>query len=117
MKNVKQTSTDDPNAAVLINENGLCTYGKLPEDAVGELSKEELQKINRRLADTSGSMDDLRTAASEVLQDLGYGSVQWPLPDDDMARIKAGRAPEGLLLTHIETSARPSGIQNGQADG
>jgi len=115
--NAKQTTVDDPNAAVLLNDDGLCTYGKLPEEAVGEITEEEIREVNRRLTKQPGSMDDLREAASEILGDLGYGSVQWPIPEADMQRIQNGEVPEGLLLTHLTYSTRFSGIENGTADG
>lgn len=115
--NVNQTTTDDPNAAVLLDEDGLCSYGKLPEEAVGELSNEEVREMNRRITESPGSMQDLRETASDILQDLGYGPVQWPLPEEDMQRIREGDIPGGLLLTHLEYSIRPSGIENGTPDG
>jgi len=114
--NVHQTTTDDPNSAVLLNEDGLCSYGKIPEGAVGEITDEEIREMNRRITDSPQSMQDLRDTASEILQDLGYGPVQWPIPEEDMERIRDGDIPGGLLLTHLEYSIRPSGIENGAPD-
>jgi len=114
---VQQTTTDDPNAAVLLNDDGLCSYGKVPEEAVGEITDEEIREMNRRITDSPASMQDLRETASEILKELGYGPVQWPIPEEDMDRIREGDIPGGLLLTHLEYSIRPSGIENGTSDG
>jgi hypothetical protein len=113
---IEQTDTSDPNAAVLLNEDGLCAYGKLPPGAIGEITQEEISEVNSHLAGAGGSMDDLREAASGKLQELGYGPIQWPLPDEDMNEIRDGKTPEGLFLTHLTYSAESTGIQNGTTD-
>lgn len=112
---VEHTSTDDPNAAVLLNEDGLCTYGKLPDDAIGEITTDEIEEINQETLKLEGSMQDLREVVSEVLTDQGYGPVQWPIPDKDIQRIRSGQVPEGLLLTHLTDSIRSAGVQNGSS--
>lgn len=109
---VDQTNVDDPNAAVLLNEEGLCTYGKLPEAAIGELAPEQIREINSRLAKVTGTMDDLRETASEALGEFGFGPVQWPLPESDIEKIRGGEVPEGLFLTHPSYSVRSSEITN-----
>lgn len=114
--NVQQTDTDDPNAAVLLDEEGLCAYGKLPEDAIGQITDEEVRDLNEELTKVSGTMDDFRKAASETLQEFGYSEVQWPLPEEDMEKIRDGQRPKGLFLTHLTYSTRSTGIQNGSHD-
>ena len=114
--NVEQTDTDDPNAAVLFTEDGLCSYGKLPPKAIGALTQSEISELNSHLAGRGGSMDDLREAASEKLQELGHGSIRWPLPEEDMEKIRSGKTPEGLFLTHLTYAARPTAIENGTTE-
>jgi len=113
---IQQTDTGDPNAAVLLNEGGLCAYGKLPSGAIGELTQEEVSELNSHLAGTPGSMDDLREAASEKLQEFGYDSIRWPLPEEDMEEIRNGKTPKGLFLTHLTYSTESTGIENGTTD-
>jgi len=111
--NIEQTDTSDPNAAVLLDEEGLCAYGKLPSGAIGEITREEMQEVNGHLSGSGGTMNDLREAASEKLRELGYGPVQWPLPEEDMKTIRKGGSVEGLFLTHLTYSTDPAGIEKG----
>jgi|APHM01.1.fsa_nt_gi hypothetical protein len=98
---LSQADTDDENAVVLIDEDGLSTFGALPEDARRELTEEEAEEIERRMEGENGSFAELRAAATEILSDLGYGPVQWPLPDEKMRAVQNGETPQGLLLTRL----------------
>ena len=97
------TDTSDENAVVLINEDGLATYGRLPEDARKQMTTEEHETLEEKMQGVLGTMDDLREKATELLQEMGYGSLQWPLSDEAMQKIREGEDPPGLLLTRTNS--------------
>lgn len=107
-----RTDFDDPNGVVLLNEDGLATFGRLPSEALGALSPETEAQIVSAYSYSTESVEAMREAVSEVLEDAGFPGVRWPLSAETMEKIQEGNPPQGLLLTRVFSP--PGTRENGE---